>query len=85
MAGRKIKRKIVLAAVDADTGEFVTFTEEDTSASEMREVCLASCAMPFFFPLHQINGRNLIDGGSVWNTNVISAVERCREQVSDDS
>ena len=26
-----------------------------------------------------------MDGGTVWNTNLVSAVHRCREQVSDDS
>jgi hypothetical protein len=26
-----------------------------------------------------------MDGGSVWNTNMVSAIERCREEVDDDS
>ena len=26
-----------------------------------------------------------MDGGTVWNTNLVSAVERCREIVEDDS
>jgi len=26
-----------------------------------------------------------MDGGTVWNTNLVSAVHRCREIVSDDS
>ena len=26
-----------------------------------------------------------MDGGTVWNTNLVSAVERCREIVDDDS
>jgi hypothetical protein len=26
-----------------------------------------------------------MDGGTVWNTNLVSAVQRCREVVDDDS
>ena len=26
-----------------------------------------------------------MDGGTVWNTNLVSAVERCRETTDDDS
>ena len=26
-----------------------------------------------------------MDGGTIWNINLVSAVERCREQVDDDS
>lgn len=48
---------------------------------------LSSAAIPFVFPDQKWdNGQFVaIDGGSVWNTNLVSAVQRCRESVDSDS
>jgi len=83
--GGIVQRKIVVAAVDVETGEYVTFTEQNSSPSELPQRCVASSSIPFAFPHQNINGRIFMDGGTVWNTNVVSAIERCREQVDDDS
>jgi hypothetical protein len=32
-----------------------------------------------------MDGNVYMDGGMVWGTNIISAIERCREIVEDDS
>jgi predicted acylesterase/phospholipase RssA len=45
---------------------------------------LASASVPFVFPHQLIQGRTMMDGGTVWNTNLASAVERCREMVDKD-
>jgi len=37
--------------------------------------------MPAVFPFQKINGGNYIDGGSAWNVNIASAVDRCMEVV----
>ena len=48
---------------------------------------LSSAAIPFVFPDQKWDdGQTVaIDGGSVWNTNLVSALKRCREDVDDDS
>ena len=45
---------------------------------------LASSSVPFVFPNQHIDGRILMDGGTVWNSNLEGAVERCREIVNRD-
>jgi predicted acylesterase/phospholipase RssA len=83
----KIERKIAVSCVDANTGAYVVFNE--TTHNPVKAV-ISSSSIPFAFP-HQIwediNGEKVVcmDGGSVWNTNLVSAVQRCREQVDDDS
>lgn len=46
---------------------------------------MASTLIPAVFPHDNWNGAALMDGGTVWNTNLVDAVMRCREQVDDDS
>jgi predicted acylesterase/phospholipase RssA len=82
-----LKRKTIVSCVDANTGQYVTFNE---TVSDMPKASVSSSSMPFVFP-HQVwktdEGNDIVcmDGGSVWNTNLVSAVQRCRETVDDDS
>ena len=82
--GGVIQRKIVVAAVDVENGDYVTYTELNTSPEEFPRAALASSSIPFVFPNQQIGGRVLMDGGTVWNTNIASAIDRCRETVGRD-
>ena len=78
------KRKVVVAAVDTNTGNYVTFTDEGTHelfATKVR----SSASIPFIFPHVELNDMVLMDGGTVFNTNIVSAVEKCKEMVDDDS
>lgn len=76
-----IQRKIAVSCVDANSGAYVVFNE---STHNPAKAVISSASIPFAFP-HQvwedINGEKVVcmDGGSVWNTNLVSAVERCRE------
>lgn len=45
---------------------------------------VASSSVPFVFPNRHIEGRILMDGGTVWNSNLEGAIERCREIVDRD-
>ena len=78
------QRKIVVGAVDINSGSFVTFTEKDYPDKLVQGV-VSSASIPFIFPHRLIDDYVLMDGGTVWNTNIISAIDRCREQVDDDS
>jgi NTE family protein len=55
------ERKLLITAVDAMTGEFVTF-DKDGDVSLVDAVA-ASCAVPGVWPPVTINGRRYIDGG----------------------
>lgn len=54
-------RQLVVTAVDAESGEFTTFTR--TSGVELVAAVAASCAVPGVYPPVTIDGRRYIDGG----------------------
>ena len=73
-----------VGCVNVNSGAYTVFTEKET---EIVKAVLSSASIPFFFP-HQVwADRNVVcmDGGTVWNTNLVTAVERCREIVDHDS
>jgi len=78
-----IKRKITVSCVDVQDGSYHLFYENTT---DIVKAITSSASIPAIFP-HQVwsDGVVCMDGGTVWNTNLVSAVERCRELVDDDS
>jgi NTE family protein len=52
---------LLITAVDADTGELVTF--DSGSGVDLVDAVGASCAVPGVWPPVTINGRRLMDGG----------------------
>lgn len=85
----ELKRKITVSCADVNSGDYITFDETHENYSKM---VVSSASIPFAFP-HQIwegelpDGSNVVcmDGGTVYNTNLVSAVNKCRETVDDDS
>lgn len=82
--GGKFKRKIAVSAVDIESGDYITYTEKNTRPEDMAHRMVASSSVPFIFPNQHIDGRILMDGGTVWNSNLESAINRCREIVDKD-
>ena len=77
-----IKRKFMVSAVDVNTGTYVLFDEKNvTTYAEQVKAVVSSSSMPFIFPNQQWSNLHdvLMDGGTVYNTNLVSAVQRCRE------
>ena len=81
---KTIYRKFIVSSVDANSGAYHLFNE--TTEDPMKGI-LSSASIPFVFPDQKWPQFNMvgIDGGTVWNTNLVSAVQRCREKVDDDS
>mmetsp|Transcript_1533 Transcript_1533/g.2233 ORF Transcript_1533/g.2233 Transcript_1533/m.2233 type:complete len:117 (-) Transcript_1533:356-706(-) len=81
------QRKISVSAVNVGSGELWTATEETVPFDQFHLAVLASASVPVLFPPVEFDGKLLMDGGTVYNTNVDQAVARCREitQDSDDS
>jgi len=75
-----ILRPFTLAAVDANTGEYVTWTEKNTSFEELPQACTSSGSIPGAFFPQEMKGYVLMDGGTMWNANVDSAVNYCLEK-----
>ena len=40
---------------------------------------MASASVPVAFPVTELRGYHLIDGGTVWNTNIASGIEKCKQ------
>lgn len=80
----KIYKKIIVAAVDSNTGKYITFTESNTALEDMPSRIVSSASIPFVFPHRHIDNMTLMDGGTVWNINMDSAILRCKEIVGDD-
>ena len=78
-----LKRKTVVASADVNTGEYVTF-DETHPFSDLPLLTVASASIPFIFPHRHYGDHILMDGGTVWNTNLVSAVEKCRDMGFED-
>ena len=78
------KRKLTFSCVDASSGNYITF-HEDTK--QPVKAIVSSASIPFVFPsqIWPDEGYVCMDGASAWNTNLVSAIKRCREEVDDDS
>ena len=81
--GGEMHRRLSFSCVDANTGRIVMFNE---SYHDLPKAVKASSSMPTLFPSVNFRDENVscIDGGVIWNTNLVSAVERCREMVDHD-
>jgi predicted acylesterase/phospholipase RssA len=81
----KIYKRMVVGAVDASSGNYVTFDEKSAPLEGIPVRVVSSASIPFVFPHRIIDNMTLMDGGTVWNLNLISAIDKCREIVDDDS
>lgn len=70
------ERRLLITAVDARSGEFVTFDRD--SGVSLVDAVAASCAVPGVWPPVTVNGRRYIDGGvrSVANVDLAAGHDR---------
>ena len=77
------QRKFVVSAVDVNSGSYRLY---DETYDDPVKAVLSSSAIPFVFPNQKHpDGAVDMDGGTVFGLNLVSAVQRCREIVDDDS
>lgn len=79
-----IERKVVVAAVDANSGAYTRY-DETTPYEDFPLAVVSSASIPLFFQDRTWDeGKVLIDGGSTgWGVNINSAIEKCMEIVDD--
>ena len=75
-----IKRGFVTSAVNVETGDVETFTNDNVTIDELPKAALASASIPVIFPPMHLHGMILMDGGTVWNANVNTPVQMCRDK-----
>ena len=75
------KRRVVASALDVETGEYSPFTSDDTTFYDFADAAVSSSSIPFIFPPHQWHKGTFMDGGTVWNVNLDSAIEQCLKVV----
>lgn len=66
-----------MAAVDVNTGIYETFDQDNVTFEELPQAAFSSGSIPFVFPPQHFKGYVLMDGGTVWNVNIPSAVNQC--------
>jgi len=71
-----VQRSIIVSTVDTTTGAYLHF-DESTPIEELPQAIISSASIPAVFPDQHYKGGILMDGGTVWNTNLVSAVEKC--------
>ncbi|MEU5527691.1 patatin-like phospholipase family protein [Micromonospora chersina] len=69
-------RRVLLPAVDAESGDEVIFTRE--SGVTLRDAVAASCAVPGIWPPVEIGDRRYVDGGvrSITNADLAAGADR---------
>ena len=78
------KRSIVVGAVDINTGNFVTFSNDNTtSLKDFPYRIVSSASIPTIFPHRKLNNMTLVDGGVIYGTNLISAAKKCLDLVDN--
>ena len=65
-----------MAAVNAETGMYTIFDQKNTEFIDLPHAAVSSSSIPFVFPPHIWPSRGIfMDGGTVWNINIDSAIQ----------
>jgi len=79
----KIEKKVVLSAVNVNTGEYTPF-DETIGIENLGLAAQCSASIPFAFSPTEFEGNLYMDGGTVWNVNIDGAIDKCLEIVDDE-
>ena len=75
--GFEFKRRVAIAGVDAENGNYVIFNETASDGDKVNGI-MTSSDIPFAFEAQKFiySGKKFsgIDGGSVWNLNLASTI-----------
>lgn len=71
------KRHFSIGAVDVNTGEFTTFTQDNITINDAPTVAMASSSIPGWFQPRPFRGGLYMDGGTVYNTDATDGVKGC--------
>ena len=75
----EFKRVVSVSAADINEGLPWRMSSLDTPFDDYHLAVTASAAIPLVFPPSHFQGKLLMDGGTIWNTNIEQAVDMCTE------
>ena len=79
-------RRVTYGTANVNDGSYTTFSQNNISFLESADAAFASASIPFIFPNYNWEGKGVfMDGGTVYNINLDSAIEQCMEIVDDES
>ena len=81
----EFKRTFTVAAANVETGEYTPFNNDNITFEEMPTAAMSSGSIPAVFAPQHFKGMYLMDGGTIWDVNVQSAIEQCLDIVDDQS
>lgn len=73
----EMKRKWTTGAVDVNSGDFIAMDQDNCPFEDLPTCALASASVPVGFPPRHWNGYVLMDGGTMWDVNIDSAINQC--------
>ena len=73
--GGVIARHFAISAVDANTGDYHAMTDKNTKFEDLALSSMSSASIPVVFPGLSLNGNVNMDGGTVWNVNLDTAIQ----------
>ena len=79
LGNKSFYRKLIVGAVDLQTGSFLNIDADDLEMEERATAILASASVPGVFPITQLRNYSLVDGSTAWNLNLIGAIQKCYE------
>ena len=71
----EFKRRFSIASANVATGEYVIFNQDNIDFKDIGTVAVASSSIPGVFPPTHFKGMTLMDGGTIWDVNMDSAVQ----------
>ena len=80
------KRRVVVSSANVGTGEYETFTQENTTFEDYAQAALASGSIPAVLPPQNFHDMIMMDGGTIWDVNIDSPIEQCYDMgITEDS
>ena len=84
--GNQLRRNCTVGTADLDTATFTNFDQDiEGGISEMIEAVICSSAIPAVFPPQNWRNTTYVDGGSISNLDIGSAIQNCLDEVEDQS
>ncbi len=79
--GGKIKRNIIIGAVEMNTGRMILFDQRNmTTLNDVVNIVMSSASAPIVFPPRLYNGKYYVDGGLFSNELIVPGIHYCLER-----
>eukprot|EP00352_Strombidinopsis_acuminata_P008454 CAMPEP_0176363368 /NCGR_PEP_ID=MMETSP0126-20121128/19060_1 /TAXON_ID=141414 ORGANISM="Strombidinopsis acuminatum, Strain SPMC142" /NCGR_SAMPLE_ID=MMETSP0126 /ASSEMBLY_ACC=CAM_ASM_000229 /LENGTH=106 /DNA_ID=CAMNT_0017719619 /DNA_START=394 /DNA_END=714 /DNA_ORIENTATION=+ len=72
-------RPATFGSVDMGTGDYLTFDQSNITHDEIITAAKCSASIPGVFPPTYFKGKYMMDGGTVYNANIVSGITMCED------